>query len=222
MRKKNMRPAMTMIELIFAIVIIAISIMTIPSMMAVANNASKITVIDDDVLSRLSGWLTDKFQARWDRNYRASGSGPLWIVGTADLNCSRGSGNVWYRKNSESSLQCNDLNTSPSVIPTPSLDGNLSKGIEQLNGGRETITVAPSGGTPYSVTATYAVRYVNDSFNYPGAGNTATATWRLGSSDNMSPDGSTNAATHLKRIVARFDSPDSNITLTFFKSNKGN
>ncbi len=226
MDKRKVRPAMTMIELIFAIIIIAISILSIPSMMMVANDASKIAMIDDDVLSRLSGWLIDKSQARWDGNYRASDSGPLWIAGTADLNCSRGSGNVWYRKNSDSTVQCDDQNRTPSVIPSPQGSGILANGIEQLNGGSETISVTPAGGTPYSVTATYAVRYVTDSFNYPGAGNTATATWRLGSSASMAPDGSlgTNAndRTHLKRIVTRFDSLDTNITLTFFKSNKGN
>jgi hypothetical protein len=33
----------------------------------------------------LSGWALDKFQARWDEHYEASGSGPLWIAGSGDL-----------------------------------------------------------------------------------------------------------------------------------------
>ncbi len=220
MNKRKVRPAMTMIELIFAIIIIAISILSIPSMMMVANDASKVAIIDDDVLSRLNGWLIDKSQARWDGNYGASDSGPLWITGTSDLNCSRGSGVVWYRRNIESTVPCDDLNRTPSIILNPFPDGNLSKGIERLNGGSETITVTPSGGTPYSVTASYAVSYVPSSLTAVN-GNTATATWQLGSSATMAPNPAANS-THLKRIVTRFSSSDTDITLTFFKSNKGN
>jgi len=219
----SMRPAMAMIELIFAIVIIAISVITIPTMMTVANNASKGIVIDEDVMARLSGWALDKSQARWDRNYQASGSGALWISGITDLNCSRVGG---YRIGSDeniSSMQCNILQA-PTNIPNPSSDGNLSLGIEQLNGGAETISVTTSGGSTVDINATYNVRYVASTVATNG--NTQTATWKLGSSGNMAPDGSLNSPTHLKRIVIRFVSTDPALdidtTLTFFKSNKGN
>lgn len=224
-----MRPAIAMIELIFAIVVIAISVISIPMMISVADKASKQITIDDDVMSRLSGWTIDKFQARWDGNYSASGSGSLWIA-TADLNCSRGSGTVWYRINPDSAVQCDISGNPPSAIPA-SGDGNLTKGIEQLNHGNngngETITITPAGGVAYNVTATYEVRYVTSALTNV-AGNTATATWRLGSSSNMVPDGSlgTNAIdrTHLKRVVTRFQDNALGVdtTLTFFKSNKGN
>ena len=101
-----MRKAIAMIELIFAIVIIAISVLTIPTMMTVANKASKGIVIDEDVMARLSGWALDKSQARWDRNYQASGSGPL-NINIADLNCSRGLGYRWGSDENISSMQCN-------------------------------------------------------------------------------------------------------------------
>lgn len=220
MRKLGMRYAFSMIELIFAIVIIAISVLSIPSMMSVANQASKVLMIDDDVLSRLKGWLIDKSQARWDGNYTASGSGPLWISGASDLNCSRGSGTIWYRVNSDSNVQCNDQNLTP-ITTIPSGDGNVSKGIEQLNGGSETISITPAGGgTPYSVTATYTVSYVDA--NLTTNSNTATATWVLGSSTSMSP--SATGTSHLKRVVTRFSDAalGADTTLTFFKSNKGN
>lgn len=219
---KPMRPAMAMIELIFAIVIIAISVVTIPSMMSVANSASKVMAIDEDVMSRLSGWTIDKFQARWDGNYSASGSGPLTIDTMTDLNCSRAGG---YRIGSEenvTSMQCNtaEWNT---AIPTPSTDGNLSLGIEQLNGGEESLTITPVSGTPYSVTATYEVDYVSSVVSPLNGSNTQTATWTLGSSDTMN-SGDTGTLSHLKRVVTRFknDSLGIDMTLTFFKSNKGN
>lgn len=210
---------MAMIELIFAIVIIAISIITIPTMITVADNATKQITVDDDVMSRLSGWTIDKFQVRWDGNYSASGSGPLWITGTSDLGCSRGSGNVWYRSNPESTIRCNDQNVSPSSIPGTG-SGILSNGIEQLNGGTEPITITASSGENYSITATYAVSYVNSAVTVTG--NTATATWTLGSSTAMSP-GATGTS-HLKRVVTRFNNTglQTDMALTFFKSNKGN
>jgi len=225
MEMKTMRPAIAMIELIFAIVIIAISVITIPSMMAVANQASKGMSLDADVMARLSGWTLDKFQARWDRNYNASDSGILLLSpNTGDLNCTRNGMYRWGSDENISSMQCN-IAANPSAIPNPSLDGNLSKGIEQLNGGNENITVVSASGESYNVNASYAVSYVDAGLVTVNA-NTATATWKLGSSSNMYPDGSLGAAlvdrTNLKRVVTRFDSPDVNITLTFFKSNKGN
>lgn len=230
MRYKRIHLGIAMIELIFAIVIIAITVLSIPSMMSVAAKASKGMTIDDEVMSRLSGWTIDKFQARWDGNYSASYSGPLWLSG--DLNCtSRGSENVWYRANPDSMVQCDDQNRSPSIIPSTvgngagQADGNISKGIEKLNGGEEPITITVATGETYDVNATYSVRYVDS--NVTTNGNTASTTWMLGSSDNMAPDGSLTNRTHLKRVVTRFRNPDgsndaTDIILTFFKSNKGN
>lgn len=218
-----MRKAMAMIELIFAIVIIAISIISIPSMLSVAEKASKISIIDDDIMSRMMGWVIDKSQARWDGNYSASQSPILWVNGT-DLNCSRGSGNVWYRDNNDSTVQCHENNVSASAIPAPG-DGNLSRGIEQLNGGSETLSVtASTTGETYDITASYAVRYVDSTIGNGTADNRKVATWRLGSSTNMAPDGTTGTQTHLKRIVTRFNDPETgtDTVLTFFKSNKGN
>ncbi|MDP1784240.1 MAG: type II secretion system protein [Sulfuricurvum sp.] len=218
MIRQAMRPAMAMIELIFAIVIIAISVLSIPSMISVADKAVKQIMIDDDVMSRLSGWAIDKFQARWDQNYQASGSGPLLLINAADLNCSRGTGTVWYRANPDSKIQCDPLNA-PSVIAAG--DGNLSKGIEQLNGGSEPITITAASGENYTITASYAVSYVDSALDNI-VNNTASDTWTLGSSGTMSP-GATGTS-HLKRVVTRFSNPTlgTDIVLTFFKSNKGN
>ncbi len=224
MGSPKIRSAMAMIELIFAIVIIAISVITIPTMMSVADKASKNMAIDEDVMVRLSGWTIDKFQARWDGNYSASGSGALNIATVADLNCSRGSGTSWYRIGSDenvSSMQCN-MAAWDDTIPNPSTDGNLSKGIEQLNGGSEPIIITAAGGTPYSITATYSVAYVNSTVTPLTGSNIQTAIWVLGSSGNMNPLPS--GTSHLKRVVTRFNNDTLGVdtTLTFFKSNKGN
>jgi prepilin-type N-terminal cleavage/methylation domain-containing protein len=226
------RRGMTMIELIFAIVIISISVITIPTMMSVANNASKVVSIDEDVMSRLYGWAMDKLQARWDGNYSASRSGPLPMnPDTGDLNCSRIGGYRWGSDENVSSMQCNMamFNLWDTAIPTVAgsgagqADGNLSKGIEMLNAGSETITITPANGTPYDVNATYAVDYVSSSVTPLTGSNTQSATWVLGSSTNMNPS-SAGTTTHLKRVVIRFNNPNlsTDTVLTFFKSNKGN
>lgn len=219
MKRVDMRPAMAMIELIFAIVVIAISLLSIPSMMSVAADAAKGSVVDEDVMSRLAGWVMDKSQARWDANYQASGSGPLIV--SNDLNCSRGSGDVWYRANPDSTVQCDAQNRTPSTILSVYPDGNLSLGIERLNGGSEPLTITAATGESYSVTANYRVSYVPSAMTVNG--NTGTAVWSMGSSTNMDPSPST-TPTNLKRVVTRFSDTDSkaDIVLTFFKSNKGN
>ena len=215
-----MRPAMAMIELIFAIVIIAISVMTIPSMMSIASQASKGMAIDDDVMSRLTGWTLDKFQARWDDNYEISDSRILNINGMADLNCSRVGG---YRIGSDenvSSMRCDILNA-PSGIPATG-SGILANGIEQLNNGSEPITIMTSTGESYDITATYRVTYVSSTVTPSTGSSTQTATWVLGSSTAMAPSAS--GTSHLKRVVTRFNNTALGVdtTLTFFKSNKGN
>lgn len=209
------RSGMSMIELIFAIVIMAIVILSIPAMMSVADQATKKAAIDDDVLSRLSGWVLEKSQARWDQNYSASGSPIIHIAG--NLGCDTNRSGIWYRDNNDSMVQCSDTNLTPAMIPNLG-DGNLSKGIEQLNGGTEKIILS----TMYDVNATYNVRYVPSLASVNG--NRATATWKLGTSVTMAPDGTLNTPTHLKRVVTRFYNPDLELdmTLTYFKSNKGN
>jgi X-X-X-Leu-X-X-Gly heptad repeat protein len=218
MIKNNMRHAMAMIELIFAIVVIAISIISIPMMVAVADKASKGVIIDDDVMSRLSGWTLDKFQARWDGNYSASNSGALvFNPDSGDLNCTRDGMYRWGSDENVSSMQCNML-LNPSAIPA-SGSGVLADGIEQLNGGSETLAISAT----YDVNASYAVSYVDSTVAPLSGSNTQTATWRLGSSNIMSPSASA-TSTHLKRVVTRFRDTETStdIVLTFFKSNKGN
>lgn len=220
----RMRNAMAMIELIFAIVIISISIMTIPSIMNIAEESTKRMLIDEDAMVRLSAQVMDKFQARWDRGYDVNVSQiPMSYISaistTADLSCSRLVGASSYRINPDSKTECN-LTQAPAAYPLVAGDGNVSRGIEQLNGGTETINITASTGEVFGISANYNVDYVDSTVVMNG--NTATAIWRLGSSGNMNPSPA-GTRTHLKRIVVRFF--DNNLgvdsTLTFFKSNKG-
>lgn len=233
----SMRSAMAMIELIFAIVIIAISIITIPIMMSIAGQSSKRIIIDDDVMSRLSSQMIDKFQARWGGEYvvdanQSIDSNISVLSGVSDLNCSRLDG-VYYRINPDSTAECN-LSQSPRAIPSTvgnganQADGNVSKGIEKLNGGTETLSITSSTGEAFDINATYNVRYVPSTLTAMNA-NTATATWRLGSSGTIGVDNNGSLGTvltdrtHLKRVVVRFwnNSLGVDTTLTFYKSNIG-
>jgi hypothetical protein len=224
MRGFKMRSAMAMIELIFAIVIIAISVISIPSMMAVANNASKGMIIDEDILKRMMGEITKVSQARWDQNSTILDNyAPLQIAG--DLPCAadklRGAG--VYRANPDSSMVCSD--NAPMMAAAPANgDLNLSKGIEQLHNNDYNITVTTSDTTTvYQIPISYNVSYVTATTSGINAAGVATATWRLGSSTAMNPN-SSGAQTHLKLIVVRANkaaNPNVDMTLTFFKSNIG-
>ena len=218
-----MRKAIAMIELIFAIVIIAISVLSIPSMMAVADNASKGIMVDEDILKRMMGEITKVSQARWDQNSTAPDFRPLRIAG--DLDCNRPDplgGAGWYRANPDSSMMCGV--GGPMMAATPAAGNlNLSQGIEQLHNNPYNLDINVTGATgSYSVPIEYRVSYVTATISAINGG-VATATWTLGSSTDMNPLPAANA-THLKRIVARVqkaNNPDVDMTLTFFKSNVG-
>lgn len=234
----TLRPAMAMIELIFAIVIISITVITIPVMINVSGELSKRMSIDDDVMIRLSSQMIDKFQARWGGEYTGvdtNDSTPVYISelnSTADLRCSRTDGIHFWRANPDSTAECN-VTQIPGVIPAASTvdggtaSGDVAGGLEMLNAGTETLNVLTSTGETVDINATYNVRYVDSTVVQ--AGNTATAVWRLGSSGTITNDngGSLGAAaadrTHLKRVVVRFWNPTLQVdtTLSFFKSNKG-
>lgn len=213
---------MAMIELIFAIVIIAISVITIPSMMSVADSASKGMIIDEDILKRVMGEITKVSQARWDQNSTAPDFSPLQIAG--DLPCSadplRGAG--VYRANPDSHMACSNSGAMMAAAPANG-DLNLSRGIEQLHNRNYNLEINATDGTIYTIPITYNVSYVTATLvSGPDANGTATARWQLGSSGAMNPNPS-GAATHLKRIVARVQDTDPSVdmTLTFFKSNVG-
>jgi hypothetical protein len=237
----KMRSAMAMIELIFAMVIIAISVITIPTMMNIAGEAGKRLIIDDDVIARLSSQMIEKFQGRWGGEYNVdlNVSNPTYIsalTDRVDLNCSRPSGaGKGFRLNPDSNFECN-LTQIPQVIPQFSTlhggtaDGNVSKGFEMLNDGTETLRITASTGEVVDINATYNVRYVDSNITPDNhTSNIVTATWRLGSSGTIDANNSgklgTNQSdrTHLKRIVVRFWNTSLGVdtTLTFFKSNIG-
>ena len=214
-----MRSAIAMIELIFAIVIIAISILTIPTVVAIAGNASNVLLNQENVVYELARVANDKFQSRWDGNYSNMNTAPLQLVGMTDLNCSAsgGTSRIGYALGS-SFLTCNPIGIPSTILALG--DGNVSRGIEQLNGGTEKIRVT---GTSYDINASYHVRYVPSA---PTAlnENRVDANWTLGSVTTPNPaDGSLVPNSHLKRIVVVFsEAGGTQAVLTFFKSNKGN
>lgn len=231
----SMRSAMAMIELIFAIVIIAISVMTIPSMMNIAAESTKRIALDDDVMSRLGSQMIDKFQSRWGGEYdmnttRIPPAYISMISSKADLNCSRTDGIHYWRKNPASNAECL-MTQIPWQIPAIAgnnageANGSMAFGLEMLNAGTETLVVSSSTGDTFDMNVSYGVRYVSS--DVVTNGNQETATWILGSSSDLAPDGDlgavSNNRTHLKRVVVRFWNNDLDVdtTLSFFKSNIG-
>lgn len=226
MEGNTMRRAIAMIELIFAIVIIAISVLTIPSMLAIANNGLKGQTIDEDILKRINGEIIKVSQARWDRNSTAPDFRPLQITGDVVLPCDRADvtgGGGAFRRNPDSSLRCADSTNIPMMATTPATgDLNLTRGIEQLHNKNYTLTIQdPTNNDLYKIKMDYSVSYVSatmTSFD----GSRGKATWTLGSSADKNPNPS-GTKTHLKRIVVHAENTDNKVdtTLTFYKSNVG-
>lgn len=208
-----------MIELIFAIVIIAISVLTIPSMMSIADVSAKGMIIDEDVLQRMIEEIVKVSKARWDQNYSddTNASDAQYKVLQISNECWN-DGGILRRRNPDSKMQCEVNTTTPSTIPSTG-NLNLTQGIEQLNNKDYNMTVSTSTGN-YDVPVAYRVGYANSDMVLTGT--TGTATWTLGSSSNMSA-GFTTGPTHLKEVVVRTEDSTRNIdmTLTFFKSNVG-
>lgn len=203
---------MTLIELLFAIIIISLTIMTIPSMMSVAAQVTKSEVVDEDVLKRLATELEKISKARWDQNYQDedNASNAYFKVLRIGTECASGK-----RRNLDSVMECSA--SAPSTIPTTG-DGNLSKGIEQINGIASDLNVSTESN--YTVPISYKAGYVNSGMTLTGT--TGTATWQLSSSTTQNA-GFVGGPTHLKAIVAHVadNDRDVDITLTFFKSNQG-
>lgn len=216
-----MRSAIAMIELIFAIVIIAISVLSIPSMMAIANNSSKGVMVDEDILKRMLGEITKVSQARWDENSTAPDFRPL-SVSSGGLDCDHNVSGIYYRRNPNSNMICS---TNPPMMAVSPVTGdlNLRRGIEQLHNQPYNLDINTTSGNVYIIPIDYHIKYVSDILNsFNNVTGVGTATWQLGSSSDPSPTGVANAS-NLKRVVVRcMDSKtDTNITMTFFKSNVG-
>lgn len=220
-----MRKAIAMIELIFAIVVIAISVVTIPTMMAIANNSNKTMVLDDDVMLRLKSETLEIFQSRWDGNYGLDENSSMGrIVNTASGNYECDDDD-FKRKNKLTTRLCSDTNLTASAIPN-SGSGDVRNGIEQLNGFDQDVieivtTDTSLGAESIDIDVEYGVSYVSDN-NSSDLGHTRKFEWRLGASGNLAPLASV-PTTNLKRVAVNFKNEDLGVdtTLSFFKSNIG-
>lgn len=220
-----MRKAIAMIELIFAIVVIAISVVTIPTMMAIANNSNKTMVLDDDVMLRLKSETLEIFQSRWDGNYGLDENSSMGrIVNTASGNYECDDDD-FKRKNKLTTRLCSDTNLTASAIPN-SGSGDVRNGIEQLNGFYQDVieivtTDTSLGAESIDIDVEYGVSYVSDN-SVSDLGHTRKFEWRLGASGTLNPAPAA-GTTNLKRVAVNFKNEDLGVgtTLSFFKSNIG-
>lgn len=222
-----------MIELIFAIVIVAIVMLTIPMIIRVMNQSQELS-LGQEIFAKMYAQAQRKSMNPWDQSVSRivlnpeDTNGTILIVndGSADLNCSRLVGTTFYRVNNISSRECNQAFLAASAIPAQ--DNNLSGmwGIEQYND--EAYIVQDTLNGNYEIRM--VVAYVNDGAVDAVHNGRYATTWQLGNSS--SPSGATAAAnaTHLKRVVMRFTRVDNNgipiatmpvTTFTYFMSNIG-
>lgn len=218
---------MGMIELIFSIVIIGVTLLSIPAMMTVMNRSSQLA-LNDEVYGKIYAMAQRKALNPWDKSVMdglaASEIGTIARIAgdTGSLRCGRMDGNSSYRLVPYSMRQCNE-NTSRSVsMPITPLtgDGNGSKGIEAFNNVVENLTLT-SGTQDLNYTIKYSVDYVNDSATQDLIDpSRMRAQWSVKAANAGSV---THAQSHLKRISITYSSPLSNTpsVYTFFMSNIG-
>jgi hypothetical protein len=213
-----------MIELIFAIVVVAIVMLSIPMIIRVMNQSQELSV-GQEMFAKMYAQAQKKSMNPWDRHVSDIVLNPddtngtiLWVsAGSVDLNCSRKVGSTFFRDNNMSVRACNQAGLPASAIPGH--DGNVSGmwGIEQYND--EDIAVTDPIDGNYS--AHIVVGYVDDSAAESSSGHLNT-TWVLGNDTTPSGTAAASSATHLKRVVMTFaktGKPTS--TFTFFMSNIG-
>jgi len=218
-----------MIELIFAIVVVAIVMLTIPMIIRVMNQSEELS-LGQEIFAKMYAQAQRKSMNPWDENvtnllfnFPADGT-VLMINATDDLNCSRQIGTNLYRENNISTRECNQALLTPSAIINGDKNGTL--GIEHYN--NTTYTVKDTLNGDYQVHI--VVAYVDDGDKDIVHNGNYTTTWEIG--NDTSPSGATAAAnaTHLKRVVMRFTRLDGSsnpvpsipvTTLTFYMSNIG-
>lgn len=230
MRYSSKRPAIAMIELIFAIVVVSIVMLTIPMIIRVMNQSEELS-LGQEIFAKMYAQAQRKSMNPWDQNVSnvilnpLSSDGTVLVIDTmTDLNCSRQVGSARYRENNISSRECNQALWTPSDITNGDKNGTL--GIEHYN--NTTYTVKDSLNGDYQIHI--VVAYVDDGADDVAHNGHYATTWQIG--NDASPSGATAAAnaTHLKRVVMRFTRLDSLgnpvatipvTTFTFYMSNIG-
>lgn len=220
-----------MIELIFAIVVVAIVMLTIPMIIRVMNQSQELAV-GQEIFAKMYAQAQRKSMNPWDRSVSdivrnpANTNGTILIVNNAaaiDLSCIRQVGTTFYRENNISTRECNQALLAASAIGNGDMNGTL--GIEHYNNTTYNVNDPVNGNYQVHI----VVGYVSSDVANRNAAN-QTATWVLGS--DTTPTGATAAAnaTHLKRVVMRFikiddaGNPVTTVpvtTFTFFMSNIG-
>ncbi len=221
----NLRPAIAMIELIFALVIMGIAIMSAPMLISTASKSTNIALQQEGINEAVSD-ISTILTYPWDQNdTNDTCISPVLIVspGTSALGENGSTGRrsgVDYNSSSHTFL-CNGAkyNASNSL----GIEGTIKDDIDDFTG--TTLTVIPrgSGGKDYlekaSVNITMTVQYITDSATYSSSTVAyAPGTVVVGSSTNI------------KQITANLTSNpagssdhslDTNITLKAFSCNIG-
>lgn len=222
MKHRFFRPAIAMIELVFAIVIIAIVMLSIPMIIRVMNQSQELS-LGQEIFAKMYAQAQKKSMNPWDQQVSNIALNPndtngtiLWVSSTPDLNCSRLVGSTYYRNNTISTRVCNQAFLAASAIGTG--DGNGTLGIEHYND--TNITIKDTMNGDYS--AIIEVGYVSSAVDAENNLGHFTTTWTLGNDQTGSGATASANSTHLKRVVMTFSKtgkPTS--TFTFFMSNIG-
>ncbi len=222
------RPAIAMIELIFAIVVMGIVMMSAPMLVSTAQKTTSVALQQEGInqaVSRVSQILTHEWDENISANLESTGCVPVLYVSSAgdtELNMGTNRRRIGVDVNS-SSRTFNKCDNNSSATPSASLgiEGSVKNDIDDFTDINLTDVAIGCGGTDYIEKATVdiatSVYYSSDAADY----NSTSINFDFNTSSSLT--NSTNIKTIKVTITSSsgVDELNKSITLHAFSCNTG-
>lgn len=209
-----MRSAMSMLELVFAIVVMGIAVMSLPLILTQVQTNNTFSLQQEAILAAKTK-IGDILTYEWDHNsydVAAQRSFVLTAInGNGDLNCSATTFRRIGHVNADYRRKCSLAGATASAIGTDGLDD-----IDDFNGQATTITATLEGAGTLdyvftALTLTPTITYASDTATYS---NTPLNNF------TFNPNNA-NVRTNIKTIAVTASGGNQNITLRTFSCNIG-
>lgn len=214
-----MRSAMSMLELVFAIVIMGIAVMSLPLILTQVQTNNAFALQQEAILAAKTK-IGDILTYEWDdRSYNATAQRSFVLYttnGDPELDCNATTNRRIGHINADYRRKCSVTGATTSAIGDIGADGGDLDDIDDFNGQATTIarTLETAGTLDYVFTAltlTPTITYASDTATY---NNTPLNNF------TFNPDNA-NARTNIKRIAVTVTGGNQNITLRAFSCNIG-
>jgi len=213
-----MRQATSMIELVFAIVIMGIAVMSLPLILTQVQNNNAFAMQQEAILAAKAK-IGDILTYEWDENSYSAATQRAYVLDTtSDTNLSRvlGTNRRVGHVNAESRRKLFDATINPTTLLGK--EGAVFNDIDDFSSNTPSVltaaTVAETAGSLdyiFDLNMTTTVTYAADTANYTSS---SLGVFALNPDDN-------GATTNIKTISVRVTGANNNITLRTFSCNIG-